>query len=82
MPAVPEYQLSGPRLSLLTLITRGRPSLSPPSVSSHALALLLSQAPTGPRQNANKLADLHLVSPHELSHQHSRVMWALLLVMQ
>ena len=26
------------------------------------------------RKNANKLADLHLVSPHELSHQHSRVM--------
>ena len=25
------------------------------------------------RNNANKLADLHLVSPHELSHQHSRV---------
>jgi len=37
------------RLSLLTLITRGRPSLSPPSVSSHVLTLLLSQAPAGPR---------------------------------
>ena len=48
-PAVSEYRMSGPRLSLLTLITRGRPSLSPPSVSSHALPLLLSQAPTGPR---------------------------------
>ena len=48
-PAGSEYRMSGPRLSLLTLITRGRPSLSPPSVSSHALPLLLSQAPTGPR---------------------------------
>ena len=34
------------------------------------------------RKNANKLADFLLVSPQELSHQHSRVMWALLLVMQ
>ena len=28
-PAVSEYRMSGPRLSLLTLINRGRPSLSP-----------------------------------------------------
>ena len=49
MPAVSEYQLSGPRLSLLALITRGRTSLPPPSVSSHALSLLISQAPTGSR---------------------------------
>jgi len=48
-PAGSEYRMSGPRLSILTLINRGRPSLSPPSVSSHALPLLLSQAPTGPR---------------------------------
>ena len=47
-PAGSEYRMSRPRLSLLTLITRGRSSLSPPSVSSHALPLLLSQAPTGP----------------------------------
>ena len=48
-PAGSEYRMSGPRLSLLTLVTRDRPSLSPPLVSSHASPLLLSQAPTGPR---------------------------------
>ena len=100
----PEYRMSG-RLSLLTLLNRGRPSLSPPSVSSYTSPLLLLQTPTGPRithqtrspgsvtlgsfmpggfyTKTNKLA-VHLVSPNELSqsHQHSRVMWALLLVIQ
>ena len=90
-PAVSEYQMSGPRLSLLTMIIAADPvsplRLSPVPPASPTLTSTDRVSHHTPdqvtrlrhtwllparrilRKNANKLADLHLVSPHELSHQ-------------